>query len=111
MNNAEFSRKPKNSLTNFSDDIPAALRDNPDVSASKVNVVRPIILFIGGVAGFISLAIISGFMFSLTAPKTATNSQPNLNHQTTTQKPSDNKKSADFQNNTSDRILGHFAYF
>ncbi|MDJ0619944.1 MAG: D-alanyl-D-alanine carboxypeptidase family protein [Calothrix sp. MO_192.B10] len=103
MNNAEFPRKPQNSLAASSDDIPAALRDTSDVTTSQVRV-RPNILFMGGIAGFIFLATISGFLFALTSPKTDIGSQSaptNPTNRTAVKKsPSDN----------TNRVLGHLAY-
>lgn len=108
MNNAEFPGKSQNSLTTSSEDIPAALRDTPDVTTSKVRV-RPPILLIGGIIGFILLAIISGFLFALTSPKTNIGFQFSPTSKTGAKKsPSDNPVNS--QNSNTDRVLGHLAY-
>ncbi len=106
MNNAEFSGKPQNSTSASSDDIPAALRDTPDVK-SQVRV-HPTILFMGGIAGFIILAIISGFLFALTSPNTITTSPSSSDNTTGTKKSPDND-SINSQTRR-DEVLGHLAY-
>jgi D-alanyl-D-alanine carboxypeptidase len=108
LNNAEFSGKPQNSLAASSDDIPAALRDTSDVSTSKVRVRSPILLM-GGIGGFIILATISGFVFSLTSPKTTTNSQSTPEN-TTAAQPSPAGDSVNSPSNNTDQVLGHLAY-
>ena len=72
MNKAGFPKKPHNSYPLSGDDIPVALRDTND-AGSKIKV-QPVILIIGGLTGFLLLAITSGFLFSLTAPKPTANS-------------------------------------
>ncbi|MGM3307875.1 M15 family metallopeptidase [Anabaena sp. WFMT] len=75
MNKAGFSEKPQNSSAVPGDDIPAALRDTPD-PGSKLRL-QPLVLVIGGIAGFVLLAVISGFLFSVIAPpKKTVDSQP-----------------------------------
>jgi zinc D-Ala-D-Ala carboxypeptidase len=74
LNKAGFSGEPHNSLGEPSDDIPAALRDTPDV-APKLRLQR-LILLIGGLGAFVLVAVISGFVFSLTTPKKTADSQP-----------------------------------
>ena len=109
MNNAEFLRKLKNLPVMSSYDIPEALRDNSDVSTSKASV-RQITLLISSMTGFIILAIISGFLFSLTTPKTAIYSQSISHRQESTRTNPDQNKPLNFQKNSADSILGHFAY-
>jgi D-alanyl-D-alanine carboxypeptidase len=111
LNNAGFSGKPQDSQPNSGEDIPPALRDTPDAartnSAPKVGV-QPGILVIGGLAGFILLAVISGFVFFALAPKNTTNSQPSVaNSSTATASPSDTSVNP---NSNSDTLLGHFSY-
>jgi D-alanyl-D-alanine carboxypeptidase len=93
LNKAGFSGKPQHS-SGTGDDIPVAFRETPDVSP-KVSI-PPLFLLVGGVVGFILLAVISGFLFYVTSPqKTATNPPP-----TPTTSPT----------NSSDAVLGHLAY-
>ncbi len=106
MNNAEFPGKPQNSPPASSDDIPVALRDTPDVTSQAR--VHPTILFMGGIAGFMILAIISGFLFALTSPNTITTNPSSPNDNTGTNKAPSNG-SVKSQNNR-DEILGHLAY-
>ncbi|GBE90706.1 M15 family metallopeptidase [Nostoc cycadae] len=104
MNKAGFSGKPPNSSGDTGDDIPVALRDTPDV-ASKTPL-QPLVLLIGGVAGFILLAIVSGFFFSLTTPKKTADSQSSpANSLSTT--PTTNNSGNSQDNNV---VLGHLAY-
>ncbi|MCX7593919.1 MAG: D-alanyl-D-alanine carboxypeptidase family protein [Fischerella sp.] len=98
MNNAEFSRKPRNSSPVSGEDIPAALRDTPDVVHNQRT--RLFALAIAGMIGLALLAAIGGILFSLTAPKKNAGSQPSFNHST----------SDKAQNNLTDRILGHLSY-
>ncbi|WP_088241347.1 M15 family metallopeptidase [Calothrix rhizosoleniae] len=110
MNNAEFPGKPQNSIPASNDDIPVALRDTPDVK-SQVRI-HPSILFMGGIAGFIILAIISGFLFALTSPKTTTTSQfsstnSSTNNNGTKKSPSNGSVKSQ---TPQDEILGHMAY-
>ncbi len=100
MNKAGFSGKPQNSSNNFDDDIPVAVRDTP-VATPKIWLQRRIVL-IGGVTGFVLLALISGFLFFVTTPKKTANSQP----LPTTSAPPTPAAS----NNSSDTVLGHFPY-
>ncbi|MCC5638689.1 D-alanyl-D-alanine carboxypeptidase family protein [Nostoc sp. CHAB 5844] len=103
MNKAGFSGKPPNSSDDSGDDIPVALRDTPDV-ASKTPL-QPLVLLIGGVAGFILLAVVSGFLFSLTAPKKTADSQSSPANSVTTTPATGNGNPQD--NNV---VLGHLAY-
>ncbi|MEH2084409.1 MAG: M15 family metallopeptidase [Nostoc sp.] len=100
MNKAGFSGKPQNSSNDLGDDIPVAVRDTP-VAAPKI-WLQPRIILIGGVAGFILLALISSFLFFVTAPKKTANSQllPATSTPTT----------PTASNNSSDTVLGHFPY-
>lgn len=102
MNNPGFSEKPQNSSADLGDEIPPALRDTPEATPNKVRHLQPVVLVIGGVVGFIMLAVISGFLFFLTAPKKTTNSQPST---ATTQ----NSASVNPQDNA-DTVLGHLTY-
>ncbi len=101
MNNPGFSEKPQNSSAESGDEIPPALRDTPEATPNMAPRVQPMVLAIGGVVGFIILAVISGFLFFLTAPKkTATQPSP-ANAQTgTSVNPQDN----------ADTVLGHLIY-
>ncbi|MFN6463364.1 MAG: M15 family metallopeptidase [Nostoc sp. DedVER02] len=100
MNKAGFSGKPQNSSNDLGDDIPVAVRDTP-VAAPKM-WLQPQILMIGGVAGFILLASISGFLFFVTAPKKTADSQP-LPATSTLPTPAPSS-------NSSETVLGHFPY-
>ncbi|NEU73119.1 D-alanyl-D-alanine carboxypeptidase [Hassallia byssoidea VB512170] len=106
MNNPGFSEKPQNSSAESGDEIPPALRDTPEATPQKVRQLQPMVLAIGGVVGFIMLAVISGFLFFLAAPKktaiqpSPTNSTP-ANAQTGT--------SVNSQDNA-DTVLGHLTY-
>ncbi len=107
MNNAEFPGKPQNSTPASNDDIPVALRDTPDVKSQAR--IHPSILFMGGIAGFIILAIISGFLFALTSPKTITTSQFSSTNNNNGTKKSPSNGSVKSQT-PQDEILGHLAY-
>ncbi len=105
MNNGGFSGKPQDSLSTSGEDIPAALRDTPDV-APKVRA-RPRILIIGGVAGFVLLAVISGFLFFVTAPKKTVKLEPSP----TSSEPATTAQSATAVNSpNANTLLGHFSY-
>ena len=99
MNKAGFPKKPHNSSPHSDDDIPIALRDNSDVVSSIK--LKPQVVIISGFAGFLLLAVSSGFLFSLTTPKQTANSVPEA------------IKSISVANNTptkDDTVLGHFPY-
>ncbi|WP_413176142.1 D-alanyl-D-alanine carboxypeptidase family protein [Anabaena azotica] len=104
MKKAGFPGKPQNSSSDPGDDIPAAIRDTPD-TGSRLRV-QPLVLVIGGVVGFVLLAITSGFLFFITAPKKNTDSQPTpvssipIATNTPTTNPATNN----------DTVLGHLAY-
>ncbi len=72
MNKAGFPQKPNNSYPPSGDDIPTAVRDTPD-TGNKIKIQTPV-LIIGGITGFILLAVSSGFFFSVTTPKPTANS-------------------------------------
>jgi D-alanyl-D-alanine carboxypeptidase len=100
LNKAGFPKKPHNSYPLSADDIPVALRDTND-AGSKIKV-QPVVLIIGGLTGFLLLAVTSGFLFSLTTPKPTANSlaTPISSTPVATNTPvSDN-----------DTVLGHFPY-
>jgi zinc D-Ala-D-Ala carboxypeptidase len=99
LNKAGFSKKPQNSSPD-PDDIPMAIRDTP-VTAPKVSLQTQIFM-IGGVAGFILLALISGFLFFVTTPKKTVNPEP----LPTSSAPASPAPS----NNSSNTLLGHLAY-
>ncbi|MBD2561438.1 MULTISPECIES: M15 family metallopeptidase [Nostoc] len=99
MNKAGFSGKPQNSSNDLGDDIPVAVRDTP-VAAPNI-WLQPRIILIGGVAGFVLLALISGFLFFVTAPKKIADSQPSV----TSSAPTSTTESDNV--NT---LLGHLAY-
>ncbi|MBN3942643.1 MAG: M15 family metallopeptidase [Nostoc sp.] len=102
MNKAGFSGKPQNSSNDLGDDIPVAVRDTPDATP-KIWLQTRIVL-IGGVMGFVLLALVSGFLFFVTAPKKTADSQ--LLPATST--PTTPNPTA--SNNSSDTVLGHFPY-
>ena len=101
MNNPEFSGKPQNSSSANSEDIPAALRDTPDV-APKTN--RRLIFTIGGILGFVLIAVLSGYLFyviSLSKTLNKTISQPGN---------SVNTEANQGNQATKDTVLGHISY-
>jgi zinc D-Ala-D-Ala carboxypeptidase len=101
LKKAGFPEKPQNSSSSGTgDDIPAALRDTPD-GGSKLRV-HPLVLVVGGVVGFVLLAVTSGFLFFVTAPKKNVDSQPvpASSAPLPTNSPATNN----------DTVLGHLAY-
>ncbi len=102
MSNAGFSGKPQKPSPDSGEDIPAALRDASDVAQSKGKLP---IFILGGVAGFVLLAVISGFLFFITAPKKSAliTSAPS-----TTASPSISPGDAQAKANGS--LLGHLPY-
>ncbi|MFM7365620.1 MAG: D-alanyl-D-alanine carboxypeptidase family protein [Cuspidothrix sp.] len=72
MNKAGFPQKPDSSYPQSGDDIPTAVRDTYD-TVNKINISTPM-LIIGGLTGFVFLAVTSGFFFSVTTPKPTANS-------------------------------------
>lgn len=107
MNNPGFSEKPQNSSAESGDEIPPALRDTPEATPQKVQNLQPMVLAIGGVVGFIMLAVISGFLFFLTAPKKTATSQPSP--VTSTPGTAQNGTPVNPQDNA-DTVLGHLTY-
>jgi D-alanyl-D-alanine carboxypeptidase len=101
LNKAGYSGKPQNSFGEPSDDIPVALRDTPDVAPKPK--LQPLVLLLGGTIAFVLLAIISGFLFSLTAPKKTAESQSLPDSSLPTPIPTTSP-------NHSDVVLGHLAY-
>lgn len=99
LKKAGFSKKLQNSSPD-PDDIPVAIRDTP-VATPKV-WLQPQFLLIGGVAGFLLLALISGFLFFLTTPRKTVNSEPSpISSAPATPAPS---------NNSNNTLLGHLTY-
>ena len=94
MKNGGLPGNPENSLSN--DDIPAALRDTPENRSS--GGFKPMILVVGGVLGFAIVAVGSGFLFFITAPKKNTDTQST---------PLTSTPSNTSSNNA---VLGHLAY-
>jgi zinc D-Ala-D-Ala carboxypeptidase len=101
--NNGFSEKPQNSSSPSGEDIPAALRDIPD---SKPKGNSKSFLIIVGLAGFILLSVISGFVFFA------------LQNQKTTETPVTNSTPTSASNETNnnqreenkDLLLGHLKY-
>jgi zinc D-Ala-D-Ala carboxypeptidase len=106
LSNAGFSGKPKKSSPNSGDDIPAALRDTPDV-APKTSIRLPI-LILGGAVGFIVLATLSGLLFFATAPKKNVNQQATPTTSTAAEPSPTNQ--GDTQAKTNGSLLGHLPY-
>jgi zinc D-Ala-D-Ala carboxypeptidase len=104
LNNPGFSGKPQNSSSASGDDIPAALRDTPE-AAPKAST-KPLVLVVGGVTGFILLAVISGFIFFSVAPKKTAESSSSP----ATSTPSGTSESGNSGTNNNDAILGHLSY-
>ena len=99
MNKAGFSGRPQNSSNDLGDDIPVAVRDTP-VATPKI-WLQPRIILIGGVAGFVLLALISGFLFFVTAPKKTADSQPS---------PTSSTPTPTTESDNVNTLLGHLAY-
>jgi zinc D-Ala-D-Ala carboxypeptidase len=100
LNKAGFPKKPSNSNPQSSDDIPVAVRDTND-AGSKIKI-QPPILIMGGLTGFVLLAVTSGFFFSVTTPKPTANSVVEPISSTPTPVATNT-----LVNNT---VLGHFEY-
>ncbi|AFZ00046.1 D-alanyl-D-alanine carboxypeptidase family protein [Calothrix sp. PCC 6303] len=113
MSNAGFSGKPKKSSPNSGDDIPAALRDTPDV-APKTSIRLPI-LILGGTVGFIVLATLSGFLFFANDSRRASVAPKNKASQeappatSTVAEPSPSDPDTD-QAKVNGSLLGHLPY-
>lgn len=105
MDNAGFSEKPQDTPSTSGEDIPEALRDTPD-AVPKVSI-RPLILIIGGVVGVVLIAVVSGFLFFVVAPKKTQDSQPSP-VSSTPAIPSNAGNSATSKDNNI--VLGHLAY-
>ncbi|MHC0066758.1 M15 family metallopeptidase [Nostoc sp. UIC 10890] len=99
MNKAGFSGRPQNSSNDLGDDIPVAVRDTP-VATPKI-WLQPRIILIGGVAGFVLLALISGFLFFVTSPKKIADSQPS---------PTSSTPTPTTESDNVNTLLGHLAY-
>lgn len=102
MSNAGLPGKPQNS-SGSGEDIPAALRDTP-VAAPKRGV-RVIFLVVGGVLGFVVIAALSGWIFSMTASRQAQKTQS-----TPTPTNPANTPESDQSANKTDEVLGHLTY-
>jgi zinc D-Ala-D-Ala carboxypeptidase len=107
LSNGGLSGKPQNSSSGSGDDIPAALRDTPDV-ARKSHLKLPVII-LGGVAGFVLIAAVSGFIFFITAQKKDTTQEPVLPN-TTAVTSSPSLSPGDTQAKTNSSLLGHLPY-
>jgi zinc D-Ala-D-Ala carboxypeptidase len=109
LSNAGFSGKPKKSSPNSGDDIPAALRDTPDV-APKTSIRLPI-LILGGAVGFIVLAALSGLLFFANDLRRASFAPKNNVSQQATPSPSNpGANPGDTQAKTNGSLLGHLPY-
>ncbi|KAB8314052.1 D-alanyl-D-alanine carboxypeptidase family protein [Tolypothrix campylonemoides VB511288] len=104
MDNAGFSEKPQDTPSTSGEDIPEALRDTPD-AAPKVRI-RPLVLIIGGVVGVVLIAVASGFLFFVVAPKKAKDSQPSPLSST----PTTASKAGNSAASKDNIVLGHFSY-
>jgi zinc D-Ala-D-Ala carboxypeptidase len=107
LSNAGFSGKPQKPSPGDGEDIPAALRDTPDV-APKSGLKLPIVIVIGA-AGFILLAAVSGFIFFVTAPKKAANPNPSSTTSDAAN-PSASTSPGDTQAKANGSLLGHLPY-
>jgi zinc D-Ala-D-Ala carboxypeptidase len=107
LNKTGFPGKPQNLSSIPSDDIPAALRDTPDATP-KVGV-KPLVLLVGGVVGFVVLAVVSGFVFYITSPRKITDAQTAPANPTPTST-TEASNSVNSPSDNSDAILGHLAY-
>lgn len=99
MNNAGFPEEPENSSLEMDEDIPVALRDNPE-RASKLRITP--LLIISSLVGFVLLATISGVWFFLTENEkdTQTVATPRVT-------PSPEPQNSQKKHNT---LLGHISY-
>jgi zinc D-Ala-D-Ala carboxypeptidase len=107
LSNAGFSGKPQKPSPGDGEDIPAALRDTPDV-APKAGLKLPIVIAIGA-AGFLLLAAVSGLIFFITAPKKAANPNPSPTTSDTAN-PSASSSPGDAQAKANGSLLGHLPY-
>ncbi|MBF2067466.1 MAG: M15 family metallopeptidase [Calothrix sp. C42_A2020_038] len=104
MSNAGFSEKPQKPSPDSGEDIPAALRDAPDAPRQGK---RLSLLILGGVAGFILLALISGLIFFIIAPKKSAQESSTIS---TTASPDPSVNPSDIQAQTNGSLLGHLPY-
>ncbi len=104
LKKAGFSKKLHNSSPD-PDDIPVAVRDTP-VAVPKV-WLQPRFLLIGGLAGFILLALISSFLFFLITSRKTANLQPSAISPAPATSATSNNSNTNNSNNT---LLGHLAY-
>jgi D-alanyl-D-alanine carboxypeptidase len=110
LNNPEFSGKPQNSSSSSanSEDIPAALRDTPDV-APKTN--RRLIFTIGGILGFVLMAVLSGYLFYvISLRKTADSKSSPANSPNTAISQPGNSVNTEANQAAKDTVLGHISY-
>ncbi|NET70171.1 MAG: D-alanyl-D-alanine carboxypeptidase family protein [Sphaerospermopsis sp. SIO1G2] len=102
MKKSGFPQKPHNSQPGFSDDIPEALRDTND-TGSKLRI-HPLGLILGGLIGFIFLAVGSGFLFFITAPKQG------VEMETPSENPTPDSDTLTEESSQNNAVLGHLAY-
>ena len=100
MKNPGFFEKPQNSSPNSHEDIPHALRETLDTTPKTHR--RKWVLTISAVAGYLLIAIISGFLFSFTTSQKSTTINTQLNQQPNT---SEHPKETN-----ADSLLGHLPY-
>lgn len=104
MSNAGQPGKPKNPSSLTGEDIPAALRDTPDTTPQRS--LRLLLFGVAGVVGFVLIAVVSGWVFSLTASRpTGQNQAVTPTATSATSSPS----VGDAANNTG-ALLGHLPY-
>jgi D-alanyl-D-alanine carboxypeptidase len=113
LNNAGFSGKPQNSPSTTGEDIPLALRDTPPETplpevVPKVYKRSPR-LTVGGLIGFILIAILGGILFFVFAQKKNNTSQTSPNTPSTAAPTSQSDTSVN-SNQNADTLLGHFSY-
>lgn len=101
MNNPGFSGKPQKPNPPSSEDIPQALRDTPDVAPKTKS---RLFFLIGGLLGFILLAVVSGYLFSTFVPKQTANTPNSTNSENPTQPQTGNTQTGN------DSLLGHIPY-
>jgi zinc D-Ala-D-Ala carboxypeptidase len=102
LNKAGFSEDSHNSFDDLSDDIPVAVRDTPGITPQQR--LQRLIFIIGGISAFVVLAIVSGFVFFVTTPRRASESQPASTSSVATPTPTASNS------NEPETILGHFSY-
>ncbi|MEM6402747.1 MAG: M15 family metallopeptidase [Cyanobacteria bacterium P01_D01_bin.116] len=105
MNN-EFSEEPQNSTPfEIREDIPQALRDTPD--ASPKLGLRLSFLVIAGATGFVLLAVISGLIFYIAAPKNTAKQQSTPDSLVSPDPQDSDSIKKEAENNA---LLGHIEY-